>query len=42
MITNLQNDDLVADISDDEVEQVVRSLHPYKAPSPDGFSPLFF
>lgn len=41
-ISDQENDELIADITEDEVKNAVFSMHPDKSPGPDGFNPAFF
>ncbi|KAK3193246.1 hypothetical protein Dsin_024556 [Dipteronia sinensis] len=42
VISNRQADFMGRDVSDDEIREVCFSLHPNKAPGPDGFNAHFF
>lgn len=36
------NEDLVRDISDEEIKNTVFQIGPHKAPGPDGFTAVFY
>lgn len=42
VITNVQNEELVAELSFEEFSLVVKQMHPDKASGPDGLNPAFF
>ncbi|XP_074378461.1 uncharacterized protein LOC141719998 [Apium graveolens] len=41
-ISDIENEDLIAPITVEEVKNTVFSMHPDKSPGPDGFNPAFF
>lgn len=41
-ISDQNNAELIADVTEDEVKIAVFSMHPDKSPGPDGFNPAFF
>lgn len=41
-VSEADNIELVEEITEDEVKEVVFSIHPDKSPGPDGLTPAFF
>ncbi|KAL3530646.1 hypothetical protein ACH5RR_009968 [Cinchona calisaya] len=41
-ITSIMNDQITKPFEEEEIRKVIFSMHPNKAPGPDGMSPLFF
>ena len=41
-VTPEMNDELLTEFRADEVESALKQMHPTKAPSPDGMSPIFY
>lgn len=41
-VTSRENEDLIAEVTMEEVKEAVFSMHPDKSPGPDGLNPAFF
>ncbi|KAL6227352.1 hypothetical protein ACLB2K_001311 [Fragaria x ananassa] len=42
VVTSTMNEELTRVFTEEEVHRALKQMHPYKAPGPDGFSPIFY